>query len=64
MKGGAGPAHRKAAGCTRQLYSHWKIDRHRLIIRDGIESWDIIDWEDLDMVRGLRVWIPTMEHLA
>ncbi|OIW31857.1 hypothetical protein CONLIGDRAFT_678308 [Coniochaeta ligniaria NRRL 30616] len=46
IKGGVGPAHRKAAGCTRQLYSNWKIDRHRLVIRDGIESWDIVDWED------------------
>lgn len=31
---------------TRQLYSNWQIDRHRLIIRDGIQSWEIIDWED------------------
>lgn len=45
-KGGVGPAHRKAAGSTRFLYSNWKIDRHRLIIRDGIESWDIVDWVD------------------
>ncbi|KAK3318046.1 hypothetical protein B0H66DRAFT_223852 [Apodospora peruviana] len=43
-KGGIGPAHRKAAGAARSLYSFWKIDRHRLTIRDGIESWDISDW--------------------
>ncbi|KAB5532534.1 hypothetical protein GE09DRAFT_973367 [Coniochaeta sp. 2T2.1] len=46
IKGGIGPAHRKAAGSARHLYSSWKIDRHRLVIRDGVESWDIIDWED------------------
>ncbi|KAI5867342.1 hypothetical protein GGS23DRAFT_172085 [Durotheca rogersii] len=45
IKGGVGPAHRKAAGAARSLYSHWKIDRHRLIIRDDVRSWDIIDWE-------------------
>ncbi|KAI0970037.1 hypothetical protein F4678DRAFT_462841 [Xylaria arbuscula] len=43
-KGGIGPAHRRAAGSARDLYSHWKIDRHRLIIRDNVESWEITDW--------------------
>ncbi|KAI1430403.1 hypothetical protein F5Y12DRAFT_21884 [Xylaria sp. FL1777] len=43
-KGGIGPAHRRAAGAARDLYSHWKIDRHRLIIRDNVESWEITDW--------------------
>ncbi|KAK3688614.1 hypothetical protein B0T22DRAFT_159305 [Podospora appendiculata] len=43
-KGGIGPAHRKAAGSARNLYSSWKIDRHRLTIRDGIESWELTDW--------------------
>ncbi|KAI1334288.1 hypothetical protein F5Y15DRAFT_295503 [Xylariaceae sp. FL0016] len=43
-KGGVGPAHRQAAGAARDLYSHWKIDRHRLIIRDKVESWEIVDW--------------------
>ncbi|KAL7628454.1 hypothetical protein AAE478_002657 [Parahypoxylon ruwenzoriense] len=45
IKGGVGPAHRKAAGAARSLYTNWKIDRHRLIIRDDVQSWDIIDWE-------------------
>ncbi|KAI0882991.1 uncharacterized protein GGS22DRAFT_190966 [Annulohypoxylon maeteangense] len=45
IKGGVGPGHRKAAAATRSLYSHWKIDRHRLIIRDDVQSWEIIDWE-------------------
>ncbi|KAI1840535.1 hypothetical protein JX265_013235 [Neoarthrinium moseri] len=43
-KGGVGPAHRKAAGAARHLYTDWKIDRHRLIIRDGLQSWEIVDW--------------------
>ncbi|KAK3352837.1 hypothetical protein B0T25DRAFT_194973 [Lasiosphaeria hispida] len=43
-KGGIGPAHRRAAGAARSLYSFWKIDRHRLTIRDSIESWEISDW--------------------
>ncbi len=41
-----GPAHRKAAGVTRFLYSNWRIDRHRLTIRDDAESWELIDWVD------------------
>ncbi|KAH9904044.1 hypothetical protein F4778DRAFT_78508 [Xylariomycetidae sp. FL2044] len=43
-KGGIGPAHRAAAAAARHLYSHWKIDRHRLIIRDDVQSWEIVDW--------------------
>ncbi|KAI0485025.1 hypothetical protein GGR56DRAFT_55548 [Xylariaceae sp. FL0804] len=43
-KGGLGPAHRQAAAAARELYSHWKIDRHRLIIRDSLQSWEITDW--------------------
>ncbi|KAI4864191.1 eukaryotic translation initiation factor 3 subunit-like protein [Hypoxylon rubiginosum] len=37
-KGGVGPGHRKAAAAARSLYSEWRIDRHRLIIRDGAKS--------------------------
>ncbi|KAK0620922.1 hypothetical protein B0T14DRAFT_431220 [Immersiella caudata] len=45
-KGGIGPAHRKAAGAARHLYTFWQIDRHRMTIRDGIESWEISKWSD------------------
>ncbi|KAK4445631.1 hypothetical protein QBC34DRAFT_306500 [Podospora aff. communis PSN243] len=45
-KGGIGPAHRKAAGAARHLYTFWQIDRHRLTIRDGIEDWEISKWSD------------------
>ncbi|KAI5459812.1 hypothetical protein BGZ63DRAFT_258557 [Mariannaea sp. PMI_226] len=44
--GGRGPAHREAAGATRSMYAFWKIDQHRLTIRDGAESWEIIPWEE------------------
>ncbi|TEA14109.1 UPF0643 protein [Colletotrichum sidae] len=46
VKAGRGPAHHRAARATSSMYSFWKIDRHRLVIRDGAESWDIIDWVD------------------
>ncbi|KAK4198344.1 hypothetical protein QBC40DRAFT_283827 [Triangularia verruculosa] len=45
-KGGVGPAHRKAAGAARHLYSFWKIDRHRLTIEDGVNGWSITEWAD------------------
>lgn len=45
-KGGIGPAHRRAAGAARSLYSFWKIERYRLTIQDGIEGWDISNWSD------------------
>ncbi|KAG6042073.1 hypothetical protein E4U41_006194 [Claviceps citrina] len=45
IKGGTGPSHRKAAGATRSLYASWKIDQHRLTIRDNVDSWEITDWE-------------------
>ncbi|KAK6858424.1 hypothetical protein PG995_006123 [Apiospora arundinis] len=44
--GGVGPAHRKAAGAARHLYTDWKIDRHRLTIRDELSSWEIVNWTD------------------
>ncbi|RYP26016.1 hypothetical protein DL767_008198 [Monosporascus sp. MG133] len=44
--GNVGPAHRRAAGATREMYSHWKIDRHRLTIRDDLQSWELVDWTD------------------
>ncbi|KAK7420111.1 hypothetical protein QQX98_002974 [Neonectria punicea] len=44
--GGKGPAHREAAGATRAMYAFWKIDQHRLVIRDDAESWEIIPWKD------------------
>ncbi|KAK4152065.1 eukaryotic translation initiation factor 3 subunit-like protein [Chaetomidium leptoderma] len=42
-KGGVGPAHRKAAGAARSLYSFWKIDRLKLTIEDGIPSDNMAD---------------------
>ncbi|KAG6010811.1 hypothetical protein E4U21_004199 [Claviceps maximensis] len=45
VQGGTGPSHRKAAGATRSLYAYWKIDQHRLTIRDNVDSWEITGWE-------------------
>jgi hypothetical protein len=42
--GGRGPAHRKAAGATRSLYAYWKIDQHRLTIKENAEGWEFADW--------------------
>ncbi|CAM1503047.1 Fc.00g078230.m01.CDS01 [Cosmosporella sp. VM-42] len=44
--GGRGPAHREAAGATRSMYAFWRIDQHRLIIRENVESWEITPWQD------------------
>ena len=44
--GSGGEAHRKAAGATRLLYSEWKIERLRLLIKDGAEEWEIVEWVD------------------
>ena len=41
-----GPAHRKAAGAARSLYSFWKIDRLRLTIEDDFKSWAITAWDE------------------
>lgn len=46
LEGGRGPAHRKAAGATRSLYAYWKIDQHRLTIRDNVDDWDIAEWNE------------------
>ncbi|KAK3365430.1 hypothetical protein B0H63DRAFT_445670 [Podospora didyma] len=45
-KGGVGPAHRKAAGAARHLYSAWNIDRHRLTVWDDISAWSLTDWAE------------------
>ncbi|KAL2133134.1 hypothetical protein VTI74DRAFT_2866 [Chaetomium olivicolor] len=45
-RGGIGPAHRKAAGAARHLYSFWKIDRLRLTVEDDVTDWSIANWED------------------
>lgn len=43
-KGGTGPAHKEAIKAVRTMYAEWKIDQHRLIIRDGVSSWDLVEW--------------------
>ncbi|ROT36698.1 hypothetical protein SODALDRAFT_340922 [Sodiomyces alkalinus F11] len=46
VRAGQGPAHRKAARATASMYSFWRIDRHKLTVREGAESFEFIDWED------------------
>ncbi|KAH8789298.1 hypothetical protein BGZ57DRAFT_755024 [Hyaloscypha finlandica] len=45
-KGSIGAAHRRAASATRYLYSEWKIERLRLLIKDGAREWEISQWTD------------------
>ncbi|QPH18859.1 hypothetical protein C2857_003964 [Epichloe festucae Fl1] len=47
LEGGRGPSHRKAAGATRSLYAYWKIDQHRLAVRDNVNSWEITEWDKM-----------------
>jgi len=42
--GGIGPAHRLAAGAARNMYTEWSIDRLGLLIKNGLESWEISRW--------------------
>ncbi|TVY20050.1 UPF0643 protein PB2B2.08 [Lachnellula arida] len=44
--GSVGEAHRQAAGAARQLYSEWKIERLRLLIKDDAKEWEINQWVD------------------
>ncbi|EPE36651.1 hypothetical protein GLAREA_08814 [Glarea lozoyensis ATCC 20868] len=44
--GSVGEAHRKAAGATRSLYTEWKIERLRLLIKDDAQDWEISEWVD------------------
>lgn len=44
--GSVGPAHRKAAGATRTLYTEWRIERLGLLIKDGAREWEISQWSD------------------
>lgn len=44
--GGVGPAHRRAAGAARHMYTEWSINRLGLLIKNGVEAWEIRDWVD------------------
>ncbi|KAH8785978.1 hypothetical protein F5883DRAFT_402827 [Diaporthe sp. PMI_573] len=43
-KGGTGRAHKEAIKAVRTMYAEWRIDQHRLIVRDGGSSWDLVEW--------------------
>jgi hypothetical protein len=46
-RGSTGEGHRRAALAARQVYTEWKIERLALVIGDGVETWDIVDWDSL-----------------
>ncbi|KAK7741873.1 hypothetical protein SLS53_004940 [Cytospora paraplurivora] len=37
---------KEAVKAVRTMYAEWKIDQHELIIRDGVSSWEMIEWTD------------------
>ncbi|KOS19613.1 UPF0643 protein [Escovopsis weberi] len=41
LAGARGPAHRKAGMAGREMYAFWKIDQHRLVIRENVDDWKI-----------------------
>ncbi|EPE10548.1 hypothetical protein F503_05643 [Ophiostoma piceae UAMH 11346] len=45
-KAGHGPQHRKASSSVRSLYKEWRIERYRLVVGDGVQSWEVIPWVD------------------
>ncbi|KAM0259618.1 hypothetical protein ACHAQJ_003197 [Trichoderma viride] len=45
MVGGRGPAHRKAVSVTRHQYAYYKIDQHRLTVRDNVDDWTLEWWK-------------------
>lgn len=44
--GSVGEAHRRAAGATRFLYTEWRIERLKLLIKDDAADWEITKWVD------------------
>lgn len=46
IKGGVGPAHRRAAGAARHNYTEWRIERLALIFDDEVKDWAIEEWGD------------------
>ncbi|KAB8291134.1 hypothetical protein EYC80_009822 [Monilinia laxa] len=44
--GSVGPKHRVAANAARHMYTEWKIERLRLLVKDDIRGWEIDQWVD------------------
>ncbi|ESZ93615.1 hypothetical protein SBOR_5993 [Sclerotinia borealis F-4128] len=44
--GSVGPKHRVAANAARHMYTEWKIERLRLLVKDDIKGWEIEQWVD------------------
>ncbi|KAF7895285.1 hypothetical protein EAF00_007099 [Botryotinia globosa] len=44
--GSVGPHHRVAANAARHMYTEWKIERLRLLVKDDMKGWEIEQWVD------------------
>ncbi|KAJ8058308.1 hypothetical protein OCU04_012500 [Sclerotinia nivalis] len=44
--GSVGPHHRAAANSARHMYTEWKIERLRLLVKGDIKEWEIEQWVD------------------
>ncbi|RAL65083.1 hypothetical protein DID88_001190 [Monilinia fructigena] len=44
--GSIGPKHRVAANAARHMYTEWKIERLRLLVKDDLRGWEIHQWVD------------------
>ncbi|PGH15568.1 hypothetical protein AJ79_02350 [Helicocarpus griseus UAMH5409] len=44
--GGLGPWHKHARAAARQMYEKIEFTTLRLVIGDGVDRWDIVDWKE------------------
>ena len=43
--GSRGSGHRRAVEATSKLYTEWKVERMKLVVGDGVEQWDLVEWK-------------------
>ncbi|KAL8919627.1 MAG: hypothetical protein Q9172_004904 [Xanthocarpia lactea] len=46
LPGSSGEGHEAAMRATMKMYTEWQVERHRLVVGDNVEDWDIIPWRD------------------
>ncbi|KAL8880427.1 MAG: hypothetical protein Q9198_002158 [Flavoplaca austrocitrina] len=46
LPGSSGEGHKAAMRATIKMYTEWQVERHRLVVGDNVENWDIIPWKD------------------
>lgn len=44
--GSSGEGHKAAMRATIAMYSEWDIERLKLVVRDNVDTWEIVPWED------------------